>query len=58
MGMIERTFTCPIVYEVMEELKNSLGFLRAGSQPPSRVEEERTGTSATCRTQNGKGTPS
>jgi Fe-S-cluster containining protein len=58
MGMIERTFTCPIVYEVMEELKNSLGFLRAGSKPPSRVEEERTGTSATCRTQNGKGTPS
>lgn len=28
MGMIERTFTCPIVYEVMEELKKSLGFLR------------------------------
>ena len=28
MGMIERTFTCPIVYEVMEELKRSLGFLR------------------------------
>jgi hypothetical protein len=28
MGMIERTFTCPIVYEVMEELKNSLGFSR------------------------------
>jgi Fe-S-cluster containining protein len=33
MGMIERTFTCPIVYEAMEELKKSLGFLRAGSQP-------------------------
>jgi hypothetical protein len=28
MGMIERTFTCPIVYEVMEGLKRSLGFLR------------------------------
>jgi hypothetical protein len=28
MGMIERTFTCPIVYEVMEELKPSLGFSR------------------------------
>ena len=27
-GMVERTFTCPIVYEVMEELKKSLGFLR------------------------------
>jgi uncharacterized protein len=26
LGMIERTFTCPIVYEVMEELKKSLGF--------------------------------
>lgn len=25
-GMIERTFTCPIVYEVMEELKPQLGF--------------------------------
>jgi Fe-S-cluster containining protein len=28
LGMIGRTFTCPIVYEVMEELKRSLGFLR------------------------------
>jgi len=28
IGMIERTFTCPIVYEVMEELKPSLGFSR------------------------------
>jgi uncharacterized protein len=28
MGMIRRTFTCPIVYEVMEELKNSLRFWR------------------------------
>jgi uncharacterized protein len=27
-AMIDRTFTCPIVYEVMEELKKSLGFLR------------------------------
>jgi Fe-S-cluster containining protein len=26
LGMIGRTFTCPIVYEVMEELKKSLGF--------------------------------
>jgi hypothetical protein len=26
MGMIERTSTCPIVYEVMEALKESLGF--------------------------------
>lgn len=26
MGMIERTFTCPIVYEVIEELKQSWGF--------------------------------
>jgi Fe-S-cluster containining protein len=31
MGMIRRTFTCPIVYEVMEELKKSLGFLRRRS---------------------------
>lgn len=28
MAMIERTFTCPIVYEVIEDLKKSLGFLR------------------------------
>lgn len=28
MGMIERTSTCPIVYEVMEELKESLGFAK------------------------------
>jgi Fe-S-cluster containining protein len=28
LGMIDRTFTCPIVYQVMEELKKSLGFLR------------------------------
>ena len=27
MGMISRTHTCPIVYEVMEELKKSFGFL-------------------------------
>jgi Fe-S-cluster containining protein len=26
MGMIERTFTCPVVYSVMEELKNKLDF--------------------------------
>lgn len=36
LGMIERTFTCPIVYEVMEELKKSLGFLRARSHPRVR----------------------
>lgn len=28
MGVIERTFTCPIVYETMEELKKSTGFFR------------------------------
>jgi uncharacterized protein len=28
MAMIERTFTCPVVYEVMEELKQSTGFSR------------------------------
>lgn len=28
MAMIGRTFTCPIVYEVMEELRKSLGFKR------------------------------
>src|SRR5437763_11307094 len=28
LGMIGRTFTCPIVYEVLEELKKSLGFRR------------------------------
>lgn len=28
LGMVERTFTCPIVYEVVEELKESLGFPR------------------------------
>jgi Fe-S-cluster containining protein len=28
MGMIGRTFTCPIVYGVMEELKKSLGWPR------------------------------
>ena len=26
LGMVERTFTCPIVYEVMEDLKKSVGF--------------------------------
>ncbi|HLJ27555.1 MAG TPA: YkgJ family cysteine cluster protein [Candidatus Angelobacter sp.] len=26
IGMVERTLTCPIVYEVMEQLKKSLGF--------------------------------
>lgn len=28
LGMIGRTSTCPIVYEVMEELKKSVGFQR------------------------------
>ena len=28
MGMISRTFTCPIVYGVIEELKRSWGFAR------------------------------
>lgn len=28
LSMVERTFTCPIVYEVIEELKKSLGFPR------------------------------
>lgn len=28
MGMVGRTFTCPIVYEVMERLKKSQGFPR------------------------------
>jgi Fe-S-cluster containining protein len=28
IGMIERTSTCPIVFEVMEELKRETGFLR------------------------------
>lgn len=27
-AMLERTYTCPIVYTVIEELKRSLGFLR------------------------------
>jgi uncharacterized protein len=34
MAMMERTFTCPIVYQVMEELKRSLGFLAAASPHP------------------------
>jgi Fe-S-cluster containining protein len=58
MGMIERTFTCPIVYEVMEELKKSLGFLRTASHPPSKGGKRTIGAPAACRTQNGKGTPS
>jgi len=28
LAMVERTFTCPIVYNVMEKLKESLGFSR------------------------------
>lgn len=31
IGMLERTFTCPIVYEVIEELKESTGFHRRRS---------------------------
>jgi uncharacterized protein len=30
MGMIERTATCPIVYEVFEELKGTMGRRRGG----------------------------
>jgi hypothetical protein len=30
LGMIERTFTCPIVYHVLEELKEELPFRRGG----------------------------
>jgi Fe-S-cluster containining protein len=33
MAVIERTFTCPIVYEVLEELKRSVGF-RAHDRRP------------------------
>ena len=36
IGMIERTFTCPIVYQVLEELKKSLGFWPTAS-PQSRT---------------------
>ena len=36
MAMIERTSTCPIVYEVMEDLKRSLGFSR-GQRAPRTV---------------------
>jgi Fe-S-cluster containining protein len=32
MGMIERTFTCPIVFEVLEELKKSVRFLLSGGR--------------------------
>jgi uncharacterized protein len=35
LGMVERTFTCPIVYEVMEELKKSLSY-------PRRTKSRRT----------------
>ncbi len=37
MGMVERTFTCPIVYEVMEHLKKSLGFRRRRRRRRSRT---------------------
>src|SRR5215831_7071456 len=32
IGMIERTFTCPIVYQVLEQLKKALGFWPTASQ--------------------------
>ena len=38
LGMIARTFTCPIVFEVMEELKKSLGFVQISSGPRRRRE--------------------
>ena len=41
MAMIERTFTCPIVYEVLEELKKSLRFLRTSPQPGSTREHRK-----------------
>lgn len=34
MAMIERTFTCPIVFEVLEELKKSVRFVRTASASP------------------------
>ena len=57
MGMIERTFICPIVYEVMEELKKSLGFLRKASQPPINGRKRKTRVPSARRTQD-KRTPS
>jgi hypothetical protein len=30
LGMIERTFTCPVVYQVFEELKGELPFDQGG----------------------------
>ena len=56
IGMIERTFTCPIVYQVMEELKKSLGFLRTASQPPIKGGGQKTRAPAAYRTQDRKGT--
>jgi len=42
LGMVERTLTCPIVYEVVEELKKSLGFPRkARSRMTSAVRNPR-----------------
>ena len=32
IGMVERTFTCPVVYEVMEELKGELRWRRKRSR--------------------------
>ncbi len=46
MAMIDRTFTCPIVYEVLEELKKALGFLRTGVQDLSPRKARRRSSSA------------
>ena len=37
----ENSSICPIVYEVMEELKKSLGFLPTASQPPIRARKRK-----------------
>ena len=58
LGMLERTYTCPIVYAVIEELKQSLGFLPTASSPRLHGGKRKTGAPAARRTQNGKGTPS
>jgi len=55
MGMIGRTFTCPIVYEVMVELKKALGFLQTASRPPLKSGERESEAPSAHRDQNGKG---
>jgi len=55
MGMIGRTFTCPIVYEVMVELKKALGFLQTASRPPLKSGERESEAPSPHRDQNGKG---